>query len=409
MTDAPKKPEEAIDVINAPVDDAQGQQLDLRAPPSGDAPQPREEIKPEIVQEDGRAAIAARFKKLRSDKEPGVDTTGDFIHPSQTYGQVAVEPEPEAPKEPQGDAPPAKITLKVRGEQREVDRDEALRLARVVVGNDEDVSSLSNEQITRLAQIGAAGQSYLDDTKQVLETTRTRVQVSRQHPDAPESAPTANQQDEPDDRQHPDDPIEALVNDLQFGDPKEAGPKLRTTIAEIAADAVKQATVTDRVQQDVANDMRAHDEFVKKYADLASDPIATSVIRDQLMNGYREDLRKIGVPEENIPSDPTALANHHRHYKLQGQPVRQVAQLLNHAAETYQNWRGGTPRTEATPQSPSEPRVEVNLNRDDRRRAIPQQPTRANVQPQMTAPQQQGPRSRHDAVKEAQRARGQAV
>ena len=377
----------AIEVINTPADDAQAQQIDIKAPPSGDAPQPREETKPEIMLDDGRSAIAARFKKMRSDKEPGVETTGDFIHPSQTYGQVAVEQEPEPSNEPALPAPEQrKMKVKVRGEERE----------------------LTEEEVLAAAQKALAGDDYLNEARQILETTK-RVVVSRQHPDAPEPATTANEQNEPDDRQHPGDAIESLVNDLQYGDPKDAGEKLRTTIAEIATNAVKQATVTDRVQQDVANDMRAHDDFVKKHSDLASDPIATAVIREGLMNGYREDLLKIGVPEENIPSDPTVLANHHRHYKLQGQPVRQVAQLLNQAAETLQNWRGGTPRTEATSQPPSEPRVEVSLNRDDRRRAIPQQPTRANVQPAMNASPQSAPKSRHDAVRAAQLARGQAV
>lgn len=105
----------AIEVINTPADDAQAQQIDIKAPPSGDAPQPREETKPEIMLDDGRSAIAARFKKMRSDKEPGVETTGDFIHPSQTYGQVAVEQEPEPSNEPALPAPEQrKMKVKVR-------------------------------------------------------------------------------------------------------------------------------------------------------------------------------------------------------------------------------------------------------------------------------------------------------
>ena len=402
MTDKTTQQQEPpIEVLNAEANEVQPAARDLNPPPSGGEPAPQHAEMPEAppIQDGGRSAIAERFKKLRSDKEPPVETTGDFVHPSQTYGQIAAEPEPQPQNEPQ-----RRMKLKVRGEEREVDREEAIRMAKVVTSD--DVSMLNDDQLTRLAQIGAAGQSYLEDTKQVLETTRQRVQVSRQHPDA-QPAPTATDQDDPGDQQHPADPVEKIIEELQYGDPKEVGPKLRTTIAEIAADAIKQATVTDRVQQDIANDLRAHDEFVKKHADLASDPIAASVIRDQLLNGYRDDLRKIGVPDEAIPSDPTLLAKHHRHYKLEGQPVRQVSQLLNEAAENLQKWRGGTPRSEPAPQPQSETRV--NVNRDDRRMAIPHQPTRANVQPAMNAPTQPGPKSRHDAVRAAQMARGQAV
>ncbi|WP_213287586.1 hypothetical protein [Bradyrhizobium sp. sGM-13] len=403
-----QKPQDQIEVHNSQIEDSQVQQQDLAPAPSGGEPPapPPQEPKEESIQDGGRSAIAERFKKLRADKEPPVETTGDFIHPSQTYGQVAADqrqPEPPPAPEPQA---PRKMKLKVRGEEREVERDEAVKMAKVVAG-DEDVSNLSDEQLTRLAQIGAAGQSYLEETKQVLETTK-RVQVSRQHPDAPQPAPLATEQDNPDSQQHPADPVAEIVEQLQYGDPKEVGPKLRSTIADIVTDAVKQVTVNDRVQQDVANDLLAHDDFVKKNAELAADPRATKFIRAELLDGYRDDLLKIGVPEEKIPTDPTHLANHHRHYKLQGHPVRTVSKLLEDAATSLREFRG-TPRTEPSPQPKPEPRVDVNLNRDARRMAIPHQPTRANVQPALTQPTQQGPKSRHDAVRQAQIARGQAV
>jgi hypothetical protein len=415
MTDASaqqeQKPQDQIEVHNSQIDDAQVQQQDLTPAPNGGEPAPRQQEQPkeEPIQDGGRNAIAERFKKMRADKEPPVETTGDFIHPSQTYGQVAAEQQQsETQQQQQEPQAPRKMKLKVRGEEREVDRDEAVKMAKVVAG-DEDVTTLSDEQLTRLAQIGAAGQSYLEDTKQVLETTRQRVQVSRQHPDGNAPAPIATEQDNPDDQQHPADPVAEIVEQLQYGDPKDVGPKLRSTIAEIAADAVKQATVTDRVQQDVANDLRAHDDFVKKNADLAADPRATKFIRTELLDGYRDDLLKIGVPEAKIPTDPTHLANHHRHYKLQGHAVRPVSKLLEDAAASLREFRGVTPRTEPSPQPKPEPRVDVNLNRDARRMAIPHQPTRANVQPALTQPTQQGPKSRHDAVRAAQIARGQAV
>lgn len=358
----------------------------------------------------GRADIAKRFKANRGDKEKPVEATGDFSDPAQTYGTVALQEQddqPERQEQRQEQQPAAKLKLKVRGEEREVERDEAIRLAKVVTGND-DVEGLNDDQITRLAQIGAAGQSYLDDTRQVLETTRQRVQVSRQHQDEPRPAPQATEtNDNDDDGDTNADPVKNLVKEIQYGDPDQAAERLRTTMTEFAKDAVKQVSSDTRVQEDVRNDLRAHDEFVKKHADLASDPIAQTVIRDGLMNGYRDDLRKIGVPEDQIPTDPSALANHHRQYKLQGQPVRSVAKLLDDAAERLTTWRGGEVRREPTPQPKTERQVHVNVNRDTRREAIPQQPTRSNVQPLPAANANRGQPDRSAAVAKAKAARGQ--
>ncbi|MCA1458092.1 hypothetical protein I6F35_33705 [Bradyrhizobium sp. BRP22] len=391
------KPEDNIEVHNAQIEDSSGQDHSLQAPPAGD--QPREKLpeppKVEPIGDGGRSAIAEKFKRLRADKEPPVETTGDFIHPSQTYGQVgADQQQPAGPAVPAEVAPPEppKRKLKVNGQEREY----------------------SDEEVIALAQKAAAADDYLEqakqkfnDARQVLETTR--VHVSRQNP-ADQPAPTATDGDDPDEPQNPASPLKEVIKQIQYGDPDEAEQLLGKTIAEAATAAVRQVSMSDRVQEDIASDLRAHDDFVKKNPELASDPIAHSVIRDGLLTGYRDDLRKIGVPEEDIPTDPSRLANEHRHHKLQGKPVRTVETLLNDAADRLTQWRGGTPRRETpTPPPSTEPRVEVNLQRDDRRRAIPQQPQRANVQSSAPAQQPQDQMSsRRAAVARAQQARGQA-
>lgn len=396
MTDQNELREDQIEVHNGAAEDAAQTDQSLSPPPppadNQDEQPPQEQKKP--AYDDGRAALAAKFNRTRADKEPPVPSTGDYTDPTQTYGQVAKAPtppvEPPPVEEPEHKPEPQKFKVKVRGEERE----------------------LTQEELVAAAQKALAGDSYLEDARQVLETTKTRVQVSRQHPDENPPAPASTDEPvtPPDDGTTPADPLEEAIEQIQYGDPKEAKAKLSATIARAAAEAVQQATGLTRVREDIANDLRAHDEFAKKNADLASDPIAVSVIRDGLLTGYRDDLLKIGVPAENIPTDPAQLANHHRHYKLQGQPVRQVSVLLEAAAERLTQWRGGTPRKEPNPSpAQAQTRIDVNVNRDERRMAIPQQPTRANVQPSMTQPQQQGQRSRSDAVRAAQRARGQAI
>lgn len=391
-TEATKTEELPIEVINNDGDDAASSGQNLAPPPVEEGGQRQQESRPEIIEQDPRSKIAARFKQVRVDKEPPVEATGDFIDPSQVYGQAGKQPEPQADQSQPGNEPqaPAKRKLKVNGQEREY----------------------SDEEVTVLAQKAAAAEDILEqakerlaESKRVLETTR--VHVSRQNP-AEEPATHAPGPDPQGDPQNPADPLKEAIEQIQYGDPDKAKEVLGQTIADAAQAAVKQVSMDDRIRQDIQSDMQAHDDFVKKNGDLAQDPRAAKLIRAELLDGYAEDLRKIGVPDEKIPTDPTQLANHHRFYKLQGQPVRSVAKLLDDAALSVREFRG-TPRAETTtPQRPTpETRIEVNLNRDDRRKAIPQQPQRANVQPVPPAAQPAGGDARKAAVERARAARGQ--
>lgn len=388
--------ESPIEVFNQDTDTTSADHS-LNPAPVDDNPRPADPPKPEILEQDPRAAIAARFKKLREDKEPPVETTGDFVDPSQVYGQAGKTEEPPAPPPApeQPTAQPSKRRLKVNGQEREY----------------------TDEEVTALAQKAAAADDYLEqakerfsEAKRVLETTR--VHVSRQNP-AEEPAPTATETDDgTDGQQNPADPLKEAIEQIQYGDPDKAKEVLGKTIAEVATAAVKQVSWDDRVRNDVASDLSAHDEFVKNNDDLAKDPRAAKLIRAELLDGYAEDLRKIGVPDDKIPTDATQLANLHRGHKLRGAQVRSVAKLLEDAGNSVREFaKIGAPRRETAPQTPANQnpeRVQVNLNRDDRRRAIPQQPQRANVQPAQANP---APASQMDsrkaAVERAKAARGQ--
>ncbi|HWW46316.1 MAG TPA: hypothetical protein VNZ94_00555 [Xanthobacteraceae bacterium] len=387
MTTEPKIDEDRIEVFNAQDDDA-NTGASINPPPEQNTPDEPERTETKIVPVDdgGRSAIADKFKRIREDREKPVEAHGDYTDPSQLYGQHAAAPEapqPDATTEPSPPPAERKFKLTVRGEEREV----------------------TEQELLTLAQKSAAADSYLDDARHILETAKQRVKVSRQHPADPPRT-DATEFDELDDQQHQADPFEHLVEQMQYGDPKDVSKNLRTTMAEIAKDAVKEATTTSRVQQDLASDLRAYDEFVKANPELANDRFAVAGIRDSLLEGYREDLRKIGVSEDHIPKDPEQLAIHHRHYKLQGHPVRTVPTLLEGARQDFIRWRGN-PKEPSTTMPRPEARVDVRVNRDERRMAINHQPTRATVAPQMQQPPAGAGKTRADAVAAARRARGQ--
>lgn len=392
--DQNKKPEE-LEIAPDPVVDEQQQQE--FSPPPADNAEPEPEAKPEPTRvqmspkDIERAEIAARFKKSRQDPQD-VDYHGDHNDPSQHYGAVAKAPEPEPEPEPQQQQQPEprKVKLKVRHQEIELPEDE----------------------VRALAQKALAADTYLDDAKKIYEDAR-RAPSSRPHQGEPEPAPVDRQDDiDPDDERQPhqegDDPFESLVEKIQYGDKKEAAEALRTTLAKASERATLETQWAQRINDDLARDTETYKEFVAKNAEIASDRKAFVAIKEDFLDGYREDLRKIGVPEDRIPTDPDTLAAHHRIYKLKGQPVRSVGQLLEAAKTKFVEWRGGPAPRPQQQQQPSNGRPAVNVNRTERREAIPHQPSRAAVPQQLQRPQN-APASpdRSSVVQRMRQSRGQ--
>lgn len=367
------KPEE-LEIAPDPVADEQQQQE--FAPPAAE-PEPEPDTKPEPTRihmspkDQERAEIAARFKKSRQDPQD-VDYHGDHNDPSQHYGAVAKEPEPETQPEQQQQQP-----------EPQEDEFEELTVRREKV-------RLPKKEVLALAQKALAADSYFDDARKIYEDAR-RAAPSRPHPDEPEPAPVARQDDiDPDDVRQPHqegDPFEELVEKIQYGDKKEAAEALRTTLTKASEHATLETQWAQRINDDLARDAETYKEFVAKNTDIANDENAVPVVKKNFLDGYREDLRKIGVPEDRIPKDETTLAQHHRIYKLKGQPVRSVGQLLEAAKTKFVEWKGGPASKPQQQQQPSNGRPAVNVNRSERREAIPHQPSRAAVPQQLQRPQ----------------------
>lgn len=369
--DQNKKPEE-LEIAPDPVTDEQ--QQEFSPPPAADAGEPEPEAKPEPTRiqkspkDIEREEIAARFKKSRQDPQD-VDYHGDHNDPTQHYGAVAKEPEPqqEQPPQQQQQPEPRKVKLKVRHQELE----------------------LPEEEVIALAQKSLAADTYLDDAKKIYEDAR-RAPSSRPHQGEPEPAPVARQDDiDPDDARQPHqegDPFEELVEKIQYGDKKEAAEALRTTLTKASERSSLEAQWTQRINDDLARDQETYKEFVAKNAEITRDENAVPVVKKNFLEGYREDLRKIGVPEDKIPTDETILAQHHRIYKLKGQPVRSVGQLLEAAKTKFVEWKGGGAPKPQQQQTPSNGRPAVNVNRAERREAIPHQPSRAAVPQAMQRP-----------------------
>lgn len=349
-------------------------------------------------QDQKRAAIAARFK-------PGGDDIafdGNLNRDENLYGTAAqekLEPEPESDAllgdvlpEPQA-APPAKRKLTVRGQTVEMTEDEILAAAQKTLAAD----------------------SYLDEARNLLVEAKTiKAERTGRDPQHPEGQSRTQDDGLDSDRQvdpqHPEDELESLVTELQFGsDRKEVAKLLKGAIQKEAAKIADEGHQARLFNNDLARSQKALTDFKAANPDLDNDPIVELAISQEMMKLYREDIVALGlVDEAQIPSDPRELANWHRWYKVNGHVVRNTPDLLNKAKENFVAWRGGSPKPAPQPRTPPAPRVQVNVDRDARRHAIPLQPSRA-VAPRRDAVVIPKPTSDSDIVKNMRRARGQPV
>lgn len=344
--------------------------------------------------DDARLAIAARFKRGNE-----VPFNGDLTDPEMIYGeagrQPSLEPEPDPSivgevlePEPEPVAQPATRKLKIRGQDVE----------------------LTDDQILEAARKTLAADTYLEDARKLLEEAKTiKAERAGRDPQPPEGR-TDTQDDglDSDDQQNrtrpPAPDFKSVVEKIQYGDPEEAARDLETIVSDRVGKGVSEGHLTRLFDNDLAKSQQALKAFKVANPDLAADEIAQVVIERSMYAGYKEDIQKIGIDEAQIPTDPVALANWHRFYRINGYEVRSTADLLAKAKEKVVGWRGAAAPKPAA--RPAAPRVAVNVDRTERRMAIPNQPTRAAVPRRDVQPApQKTPGS--DVVAEMRRARGQ--
>jgi hypothetical protein len=96
----------------------------------------------------------------------------------------------------------------------------------------------------------------------------------------------------------------------------------------------------------------------------------------------------------------SCIANWHLWYRTNGYKVRNIPDLLTTAHDEFLAWKGvekPKPKDEPAVRQ-AEPRVEVNVDRTQRRAVIPQQPSRTTAPRQPTQTQAAQPRDRSDVV-----------
>jgi hypothetical protein len=348
-------------------------------------------------QDEARAAIAKRFKR---DDEGEVPFNGNASDPEMLYGKFGREDLGEQPDpQPEAAAPaPAekKFTIKVRG--REVTLTEA-------------------ELLERASKVEAAD-TYLAESRDLLEQARdvrrsNNAERTGEEPHRPE-ARTSTQNDELDHSQqqqgqHPD-PLVSAIEEIQFGDPKEAAGKIREVITKAADDSADQRQLTRLIQKDAVTSTNAVKAFMDQNPHL-NDPDTERWMESKIYDLQRAEIAKLGVvAADKIPTDTRTLAKWHQFYRVHGANVSDQATMLETAKARLDAWRGTPSKPDQREQPRREsPRVEVNVDRQARRMAIPNQPSRPSAPRPDSAPSKPQGSNRSSVIQGMRAARGQLV
>lgn len=345
--------------------------------------------------DEARMRIAEKMKAARAARDNPDDFTGDFRDPTMTYGEFGRPPPPPEPQDAPilptdaGLDPPAeprKFKIKVRHEERE----------------------LTEEEVLALARKAAAGDDYFEESKRILNEAKAIRDAAARPPQGVDDLDYDGlDEPSPNDASAPQrDDFEGLVEAIQYGDQKEAAQKLRAAIESGAKTAATQGALELALEADLKRSTRSVARFRDENLDLANDGIARAALAHLTHSAVREDLLKVGVPEEKLPSDPNALLRWHAFYRVQDHDVRDMSAILSDAKAKFLQYRG-TPS--ASP--PGHQGVHVNVDREARRQQIQPQPQRTAAPP---AQRQQQPvvndvERRRMAIRKMKAARGQNV
>jgi hypothetical protein len=260
----------------------------------------------------------------------------------------------------------------------------------------------------------------------LLESAKEALAIARQ-PATPDAGPGA-------DRAAPDPYLE-LAQTIQLEDAAAAGTKLKQTIesetAKARQEAAREAARQVRLETELSASQKAMAAFEKAHPELASDEFARDAVTTQVQREINADLQAAvsqGILKE-LPRSQDERNGLHTQLRAFGAPVRAMTDIFDAAGTKYATWRGEPPGSKSPGAAPrpaaavvpqpsttqstaaAAPRVELTTARQERRAAIPTQPTNGTVPPRAPAlpPEQTTAQRRSAAVMAMRKARGQIV
>lgn len=392
---------------------AGAEDIDAPTGETGEDAQPKpaepEKEEPRVINmspaDQARASIASRFKR----EDGRVPFDGDMNKPENLYGDVAretLEPDPNAPEPgvPHGPTAAADATKPAPSQK-----------TYTLTIRGKPVTMTEEELLDRAMKVEAAD-SYLDEARDIMEQAKQvrAERAGRAASHRPDDSETGTHDDElddgtpPDESRRPGTDLKSVVEKLQFGDPEEAAAELSKVIEQVAAKQADEGHLKRLMQNDIARSQKALKQFTDANPDLANDRLASVAIENTVYDVFKEEIMAQGIDEDKLPKDPKQLADWHRFYRINGAQVSNATQVLEKAKERFLTWRGtpSSPKQAPKPQHGA-PRIDVNVNRTQRREAIPIQPTRAAAPRRDATPPKV--KSRSDVIADMRRSRGQVT
>jgi hypothetical protein len=309
--------------------------VQLPAEPSGDYKEPSlQGSKGDVT----RDQIVNRMREQReNDRLDAIEEREEILRQAGIEGGP-----PDAPAEPTG-----KVRLRVRGQQIDVDPEELLALA----------------------QKGSAGDSYLAESRRILDEAKQQAR------EMVEAAKVQAELDGLRSRQgvSPQD-LDEVYNTIAYSDPDEGKEALARVVNEKAAELTQQQAEAREIERS----KQAMTAWVQQNEDLARDDIAMGAMQHRLFNYFREDWQRVGFDVRQLQSDDQVVSMHMK-MRAGNHGVRPMSEIFDRAKDDFLAWRGGArpaPRANGSaPQRPrqAEPRLEINVDRSARRAQIPTQ------------------------------------
>lgn len=384
--------------------------------PPAPADEPTERPAPKVGSfgDDKRAGITARFRTARTvATEEGQDELSDFTRsggmPAEFREAAGLPVEEEAAQpEPQAAPAPAVVPaaaptlkLKVHGKDIELPVDQVVAQAQRALASDDilEEAKSKNRQLDAILEDARQRSGQRAAPGGINQTDQNSTRTTEPAPAAPNESPDQ------------DDTFGAVIESIQFGDPKDGGRLLRETIgkeaARIATPIAQQAIAQARLQDEDKRGANVLKDFKDQHPDLVNDPMASAAIERKVLDLQLEDFATVGLDLSKVlngrPATAADIAQVHRWLRTEGQPVRSPETMLVTARDAFLQWKGvkqepvvPTPPPSATAQlqqqPPGTPRVTMSVVREQRRETIQPQPSRT-TNPGTTA-QQPAPQTR---------------
>jgi hypothetical protein len=364
-------------------------------------PEPPKPATPTLEDDAMRDAIAAKRKALlHAADQKAAGEAGD----GEADEADEADEEKEAPAAEAAEGKPAETTIELIVDGRRIQKP----LSEVIAA----------------AQTNMAADARLEEAKRILNEARNlAAQSARPAADQPPARPAETQADQSgQQRVTKPDParIASLFDAIMIGDAEAGAKALEELLETSAATADKTSPEEVRALVDaelqrreaLAEGKRAIDGLAKDFPEIANDPDLFLITLNRSVIEMTEDMRKIGVPEEELAAlggNPKLTRDAYLMLRRDPQWAPRLRDLAGIAVASakYVSDKFALRKSEPSPTGPSNGSVVVG-DRSTRKAALIQQPRTASIRrPEAEAPATPQPKSRSAIVRAMQADRGQ--